>query len=245
MARHVKVAVAGDGADELFGSYLSHRLAAGAQVNPDFAGQPDWEWRARLLVLDDDEKMSLYSPGLRAALASCRSSDHLRAAFGNLTATDPLNRMLEAEWHGILPDQVLTFVDRLSMAHSLEVRSAFLDTDVVEFVARLPGSLKIQGGQTKHLLKQAALRFFPEEMVRRPKEGFLMPVTQWVQGPLEHWMRETLSPARLAAHGLFDAARVNELVERVYQPGTGYTDVNKALALVIFQEWYEIYRPAC
>jgi asparagine synthase (glutamine-hydrolysing) len=245
MARHVKVAVAGDGADELFGSYLSHRLAAGAQVNPAFAGQRDYEWRARLLVLTDEDKRLLYSPELRAALASCSTSNHVHAAFGNLTAADPLNRMLEAEWHGILPDQVLTFVDRLSMAHSLEVRSAFLDTDVVEFVARLPGSLKISGSQTKYLLKQAARRYFPDEMVRRPKEGFLMPVTQWVQGPLEHWMRETLSPARLAAHGLFDPARVGELVDRVYHPGAGYADVNKALALVIFQEWYEIYRPAC
>lgn len=245
MAQHVKVAVAGDGADELFGSYLSHRLAAGAQAAPAFAGQPDWQWRARLLVLADEEKMALYSPEVRAALASCRTSDHVQAAFDNLTAADPLNRMLEAEWHGILPDQVLTFVDRLSMAHSLEVRSAFLDTDVVEYVARLPGSLKISGGQTKYLLKQAALRYFPGEMVRRPKEGFLMPVTQWVQGPLERWIRETLSPSRLAAHHLFDAARVADLIDRVYRPGADYTDVNKALALVIFQEWFEIYRPAC
>ena len=82
-------------------------------------------------------------------------------------------------------------------------------------------------------------------MIERPKEGFLMPVTQWIQGPLAPWVRETLSPSRLAVHGLFDAARVGELVERVYLPGAGYAEVNKALALVIFQEWYEIYRPVC
>ena len=114
--------------------------------------------------------------------------------------------MLEAEFHGILPDQVLTFVDRLSMAHSLEVRSAFLDTEVVEFVASLPGSLKIRNGETKYILKQAAARYFPEEMIRRPKEGFLMPITQWVLGELQPWVRETLAPERLALHGLFDPA---------------------------------------
>lgn len=241
MARHVKVAVAGDGADELFGSYLSHRLAAGAQASLDVGEEPDWSWRARLMVLSDEEKLSLYTADVRSQLLACSTRDHVRAAFSNLTARDPLNRVLEAEWNGIFPDQVLTFVDRLSMAHSLEVRSAFLDTDVVQYVARLPGSLKIRDGQTKYVLKQAALRYFPEEMVRRPKEGFLMPVARWMAGRLQPWVRATLSPARLAAHGLFDPRRVDDLVNRGCRPGADHRDVNKVLALLIFQEWYEMY----
>ena len=241
MAQHVKVAVAGDGADELFGSYLSHRLAAGAQTMPAGMSGPDWEWRADLLVMNDQEKLSLYSPDVRAALASTSTREHMRRAFAQLTAGDPLNRVLEAEFQGVFPDQVLTFVDRLSMAHSLEVRSAFLDTEVVEYVASLPGSLKIRDGQTKYILKEAAARYFPEEMIRRPKEGFLMPITQWVFGRLQPWVRETLSPDRLALHGLFDCRRVDELVDRVYAPDADYRAVNKALALVVFQEWYEMY----
>ena len=241
MARHVKVAVAGDGADELFGSYLSHRVAAGAEQLPGGLGGPDWEWRSRLLVMEDDEKRELYSTDVRTALASVSTRDHVRCAFSQLTARDPLNRMLEAEWHGIFPDQVLTFVDRLSMAHSLEVRSAFLDTDVVEYVASLPGSLKIRNGETKYILKQAAARYFPEEMIRRPKEGFLMPITQWILGELQSWVRDVLSLERLALHGIFDPARVNDVVNAAYRPGSGYREVNKVLALVIFQEWFEMY----
>jgi asparagine synthase (glutamine-hydrolysing) len=241
MAQHVKVAVAGDGADELFGSYLSHRVAAGAQQLPEATGLPDSQWRARLLVLTDEEKAALYSPDVREAMASHPTSAHLGERFAQLTACDPLNRMLEAEWGGIFPDQVLTFVDRLSMAHSLEVRSAFLDTEVVEFVARLPGALKIHDGETKYLLKQAARRHFPEEMVARPKEGFLMPVTSWMLGELRPWARDTLSPERLRIHGLFDAGRVASMVDRLSEPGADYTTVNKVLALVIFQEWYELY----
>ena len=242
MARHVKVAVAGDGADELFGSYLSHRVAAGAEALPDgLPSDPDWVWRAGLLVMTDEEKYRLYSPDVRARLVGVSTRDHVRLAFGALTARDPLNRVLEAEFHGILPDQVLTFVDRLSMVHSLEVRSAFLDTEVVEYVAGLPGSLKIRDGETKYILKQAAARYFPEEMIRRPKEGFLMPITQWVLGELQPWVRETLSPRRLAVHGLFDVARVEDVVNAAYRPGSHYREVNKVLALVIFQEWYEMY----
>jgi asparagine synthase (glutamine-hydrolysing) len=241
MAQHVKVAVAGDGADELFGSYRSHRTAAGAHALPGAATDPDWAWRASLLVMSDEEKCALYAPDVRAALAHVSTREHMRTAFESLSARDPLNRVLEAEFHGIFPDQVLTFVDRLSMAHSLEVRSAFLDTEVVEYVASLPGSLKIHNGETKYILKQAAARYFPEEMIRRPKEGFLMPVTEWVLGDLQPWVRATLTPERLALHGIFDPARVGALIDRLYTPGADYTMVNRVLGLVIFQEWYEMY----
>src|SRR4029453_2494584 len=187
----------------MFGSYRSHRTAAGLHAASGAATDPDWAWRSDLLVMSDEEKCALYAPDVRAALAGVSTRDHMRAAFASLSARDPLNRMLEAEFHGIFPDQVLTFVDRLSMAHSLEVRSAFLDTEVVEYVASLPGSLKIHNGETKYILKQAAARYFPEEMIRRPKEGFLMPVTEWVLGDLQPWVRATLSPERLAAPRLF------------------------------------------
>jgi asparagine synthase (glutamine-hydrolysing) len=236
IAQHVKVAVAGDGADELFGSYRSHRTAAASPP-----GGPDWSWRADLLVMSDEEKGQLYAADVAARLRGVSTRDHLREAFRDLTATDPLNRMLEAEFHGIFPDQVLTFVDRLSMAHSLEVRSAFLDTRVVEFVARLPGRMKIRNGETKYLLKKAAARYFPEEMIARPKEGFLMPVTEWVLGELRPWVRETLTAPRLAMHGIFDAARVRQLLDRLDDPAADYTVVNKVMALVIFQEWFELY----
>jgi asparagine synthase (glutamine-hydrolysing) len=262
IARHVKVALAGDGADELFGSYLSHRLAQPLANYPQYleSGDPDlirpfesrpdylaslagedWEWRAKLLVYGEEEKRALYAPEVAAALAASSTRELMRETFASLTSTDPLNRVLEAEFRTIFPDQVLTYVDRLSMAHSLEVRTAYLDTDVVEFVAGLPGRVKIKQGDTKYLLKQAALRFFPAEMVNRPKEGFLMPVTQWFLNDLQGYVRATLSPERLAGHGFFRQEEVDRLVSRLYQPGSDHTHVNKVLALVVFQEWYELY----
>jgi asparagine synthase (glutamine-hydrolysing) len=149
--------------------------------------------------------------------------------------------VLEAEWASILPDQVLTFVDRLSMAHSLEVRSAYLDTDVVEFVASLHGRLKVRDGQTKYLLKRAACRYFPDEMVWRAKEGFVMPVTDWLLRDLEDYVRTTLGPDRLSAHGVFDAAAVGALVDGFYREAGDYRYGNKILALVVFQEWFDLY----
>jgi asparagine synthase (glutamine-hydrolysing) len=78
-------------------------------------------------------------------------------------------------------------------------------------------------------------------MIRRPKEGFLMPLTSWMRGDLQPWVRATLAPERLRLHGLFDPARVAALVDRLYQPDADYLMVNKVLGLVVFQEWYELY----
>lgn len=265
ISQYVKVAIAGDGADEIFGSYLSHRLAQPlanfsayeATGDPElirpFENRPDYlrallagttsdaEWRAKLLVYSEEEKQQLYQPDVARALAGTTTVGLLKQTFAQLRTADPLNRILEAEFRTILPDQILTYVDRLSMAHSLEVRSAYLDTDVVSFVAKLPGSLKIRGGDTKYLLKQAARRYFPAEMIDRPKEGFLLPVAEWVFGDLRAYVSETLSPDRLAAHGLFRADRVRALVDRLSMPGADYHDVNRVMGLVIFQEWHDLY----
>ncbi len=183
----------------------------------------------------------MYAPDAAAALSDTSTTQLLRETFDHLTARDPLNRVLEAEFRTIFPDQVLTYGDRLSMAHSLEVRTAYLDTDLVSFVASLPGRMKIRNGETKRLLKQVARRYFPAEMVDRPKEGFLMPVTQWFQHDLEDYVRATLSPERLARHGLFRQDHIDCLVDRLYRPDSDYHDVNRVLALVVFQEWFELY----
>jgi asparagine synthase (glutamine-hydrolysing) len=257
IARHVKVALSVDGADELFGSYRSHRLASpiaawSAGRHDELGGfdeselarlsEPeDWAWRAKLLVFSEAEKQALYSDEVAAVARVLDTEDHLRRTFARLTARDPLNRILEAEFRMVLPDQVLTFVDRLSMAHSLEIRTAYLDTAVVEFVASLPGTLKIRNGETKHLLKKVASRYFPVEMVSRPKEGFVMPVTDWLLRDLEDYVRDTLAPDALARHGLFDPDAVASLVDGYYDERGDWQYGNKILSLVVLQEWHDLY----
>lgn len=263
IGRHVKVALSGDGADELFGSYLSHRLAFPlanypayqrtgdvAQIQPfekqidllaRLSEPHDWAWRYKLLVFSDAEKALLYAPDISSQTLGVSTFDRLRRDFSGLSARDPLNRVLEAEFRTIFPDQVLAFVDRLSMAHSLEVRTAYLDTDFVSFVAGLPGSLKIKNGETKYLLKKLSLKYFPPEMVYRKKEGFLMPITQWLLRDLEGYVRDTLSPQRMGKHGLFQAGYVQGLVDGLYRNKSDYQAVNRVYSLLVFQEWYDLY----
>jgi asparagine synthase (glutamine-hydrolysing) len=263
MSKHVSVALSGDGADELFGSYLSHRLATPIANHEEFlktgdksliapfesdaeyvgrmAKAQEHDWKSTLFVYSDHEKSRLFSTKVSKEKYG-NATKLLAKEFTNLTATEPLNRVLEAEYRTIFPDQVLTFIDRLSMAHSLEVRSPYLDTALVQYVSKLPDHLKIRNGQTKFILKQLALRYFPQEMVMRPKEGFIMPVTSWLLGPLEEYVRHTLSSEQLNKHGLFNTKMVSKLVDGLYESSDHhYSYVNKILSLVIFQEWYELY----
>ncbi len=260
VGRDVKVALGGDGADELFGSYRSHRLAVPianfaayqrsgdlSLLHPfapdeiaDLAGE-EWEWRSRLFVLSEEEKAALYEPGVARAVAGCSTTDLLRSEAATLTATDPLNRMLELELRTFFPDQVLTFADRLTMAHSLELRSPYLDTGFVTFVAAIPGTMKIRGGDTKYLLKKAAATSFPPEMVYRRKEGFLMPVTTWMERDLRLYVERTLSAERLASHGFFRPRAVADLLADAFRTPGDYERMNKVFSLVVFQEWYDLY----
>jgi asparagine synthase (glutamine-hydrolysing) len=262
IGRYVKVAIAGDGADELFGSYRSHRLAMPIANYPKyeatgdptllrpFQDEPDtvkalvgeeWRWRSTMFTLSEAEKAALYTPAILSATRRFSSPDLLHVEAARLTARDPVNRILELEFRTIFPDQVLTFVDRLSMAHSLELRSGYLDTALVEFVARIPGAMKLRDGETKYLLKKAALRFFPREMVYRKKEGFLMPITTWLAGDLRGYVEETLNETRLRKHGFFRPEAVATLIADAYAAPSNYLRMNKVFSLLVFQEWYDLY----
>lgn len=138
-----------------------------------------------------------------------------------------------------LPDCILVKVDRASMATSLEVRSPFLDRDVVDFVVPLPLHLKLRGMRNKVLLKALAERYLPREIVHRRKQGFTVPVGEWFRGALRPLLRDTLAPSRLARQGLFDSAAVARMMS---EHETGRRDRWKELwALLVFQLWWDRY----
>ena len=138
-----------------------------------------------------------------------------------------------------LQDCILVKVDRASMATSLEVRSPFLDRDVVDFVVPLPLRLKLHRGRGKVLLKALAGRYLPSDIVHRKKQGFTVPVGEWFRGPLRPLLRDVLEPARLARQGLFNPAAVGSLVA---EHEGGWRNRWKELwALLVFQLWWERY----
>jgi asparagine synthase (glutamine-hydrolysing) len=134
-----------------------------------------------------------------------------------------------------LADDILVKTDRASMAASLEVRSPFLDTGVVEFAARLPWRLKLSWTGTKLLLRRALPGVVPDEILRRPKKGFGIPVAAWIRGPLRPLFEESLSEEALHDGGVFDPPAVRALLQTHLD---GRADLRKPLwTLLMFQLW--------
>jgi asparagine synthase (glutamine-hydrolysing) len=127
---------------------------------------------------------------------------------------DVINRYLFVDQHYFLPDDILYKCDRMSMAHSLEVRPPFLDHRIVEFAAKLPVALKIKGRTTKRVLRELVRRKLPAEILARPKEGLDIPAHEWLRGPLRPLLLETLGEESVRLAGVFSPAAIQTLVER-------------------------------
>ncbi|MBX9745843.1 MAG: asparagine synthase (glutamine-hydrolyzing) [Hyphomonadaceae bacterium] len=134
-----------------------------------------------------------------------------------------------------LPGDILTKVDRASMAVSLETRIPLLDPGIAKFALGLPPEFRLQGTTGKVILREVLKRHVPESLFNRPKAGFAPPLKAWLLGPLRGWAEDLLSPAQLSRHGILNVARVRAFWERYKQGGS--LDDQRAWAVLQFQSW--------
>jgi len=168
------------------------------------------------------------------------SGDIYKGAKDLLNITDAatdIERMQFLDMNFYLAEDILTKVDRASMAVSLEVRAPFLDARVAEFAARLPLEYKLRGAKSKYILKRAVEDLLPKNILRRPKKGFGVPVAEWLKGRLNPLMHDLLDPARLKNQGLFDEKFVQKLIKEHEQNTASH---HKQLwTLLVFQLWFD------
>ena len=270
--QHVKVALSGDGGDELFGgydTYAAERLARQLArilpraAMPALAGLvglfPPSERKKGLVnkvrrftqglvdapatiehyrwmtFLSADAKKRLYAPALQQALVGSDVYRPVRECLRAPSGDDLLNRQLYADLSVYLADDILVKVDRMSMATSLETRAPFLDVDVMELAFSMPGHLKIRGTERKYVLRRALRGLLPDSVLTRGKEGFSIPMKNWLRGSLAPLMDELLASERIAQRGWFNPLDVRR---RVAEHKAGRENhAHTLFSLMVLERW--------
>jgi asparagine synthase (glutamine-hydrolysing) len=266
-AGHVKVALSGEGGDELFGGYYTYvadllaprlgRLAGAArpfvELLPSSAAKASLDYKAKRFVhgahLPPLERhhawKEIFTSDARAELlASERRAPFdpvgvLRRRYEETAGAEPLARLQDVDIGVYLVDDLLVKTDRASMAHSLEARVPFLDPVVAELALALPTRLKVRGLTKKRLLRKAVAPLLPRSIVYGKKRGFSIPAAAWLRGDLEPFARDVLAPDRVRRQGFFRP----EVVTRILDDHiAGREDLSRQLwGLMAFSLWHDRY----
>jgi asparagine synthase (glutamine-hydrolysing) len=263
--RDVKVALVGQGPDELFGGYRRH---LGVRYGSLWARLPSWmragisstvgalprnetlkrgiyslttpdrlhRYQQVLSILPGDEIDKLFPEGLLEPNSGDTILECWASMVDLMPQTDDLGGLQFLEVRSTLPDELLMYADKLSMAHSLELRVPYLDKDIVEFVERLPANLKVRNGSRKWLHRQVCRSYLPNSILKRPKRGFAVNVVDdWFRGAMDNRMAETLLDGGSKIFQYLRPTAVRELFE---QHASGRHDNHKILfSLIVFEQW--------
>jgi len=258
ISKHVKVAISGDGSDEMFGSYLTHRLSLPMQYynkNNKKFDRYSIEERKKLIPFDSKEQFTFLQSIAHQDIDVWRNklnvftNEELNKLFPNneefiknpysninISSEDMLNQCLEIDQKELLSNQILPFVDRLSMQHSVEVRVPFLDYRIVEYVSNIKSNLKIKDGINKYILKQTALKYLPTEIINRPKEGFVLPVYKWIEDEYFKQVQEKILDSRVIKDLGLNQTYIEDLINTFYLQKQGHAKIWNLYSLAV---WYE------
>ena len=264
-SEQVKVVLSGDGADELFGGYRKHKAEwlmqnnkllvklsgiFGLTINDKYGSRNNllgnkkrqlkkWISGARL---SNEERYLLWASIQTESEVQQLLKKDVKSPMLDYFTIRNMNDVLEADMQMVLPGDMLTKADRMSMQYGLEVRTPFLDHYLVDFVFSLPAKWKLKGGVRKNLLKEAFKNELPDYIKSRKKKGFEVPMWAWLNGPLKDLMLTLLSDDQLRKTGIFNEQKVKALIDQTFskEPGDAPATI---WALMVFQVWFNNYKP--
>lgn len=268
--KHVKVALSGDGGDELFGGYETYLADSKARqymrvpallrrgviepwinrLKPQAAkkglinkakrfieglGHPSALAHARWRIFAGEATRGiLFTEDAHTAMET-DSSQHIVSLYNKAGQRGPVTRSLYVDVKSYLVDNILTKVDRMSMGVSLETRVPLLDKELVELAFKVPDDLKVRKDTTKYLLKRVASRYIPHKCVYRPKEGFSIPIKQWLGTQFRPLLEDYLNQDRIQSEGLFNNTTVEKLK---FEHLSGRENHSHILwSLIVFHAW--------
>ena len=210
------------------------RLFDSALMSPEarFAGR-------YLHATEAEDRSQILSPEMRAAVHLDGASDYLLERFAAAGARDFRNRVLYVDQKTYLVNELLHAMDSMSMAHSLEVRTPFLDYRVVEMAARMPMRMKMRGFTTKYAIRKLAERLLPRAVVTRPKSGFNVPISNWLTPASRSFVRDHLAAETVRRRGYFDAARVTMMLDEHFAGRANHS--RWILMLLTFELWHRLF----
>jgi asparagine synthase (glutamine-hydrolysing) len=211
-----------------------HRFSSGAKAS---AADRYWQWAG---FQNNFQAMSLLHPGKRnrvnAGVADAIKQEHVKDIKGK-----DFNEVLLADMNLVLLSDMLTKVDLMSMANSLEIRSPFLDQEIVDFAFGLPSAYKVDGKMKKRIVQDAFRHLLPGELYNRPKHGFEIPLLDWFRKELWGLINDDLlNDHFVEEQGIFDLAAIQSLKKQLHSsnPGDSHATV---WALIVFQHWWKRY----
>jgi asparagine synthase (glutamine-hydrolysing) len=191
------------------------------------------------LRFTQDAKERLFTDEARARLRDYNSREKILEFFDADNTDHVIDKMLYTDLMTRMPDHLLTLVDRMTMAHSIECRSPLMDYAVVEYAAKIPANLKLNKANLKYILKKVASRYLPKELICRQKQGFTFPLGIWMRKELAGLLHGLFRESRFIELGLFNAKYVDTVLEEHL---LGKVDHNYRLWILMNLEiWYRLY----
>ena len=212
-----------------------HRFSKGMSMSSQ---ERYWSWAG---FASEQAASNLLSPSNRDKLDNEHYRKFKASLLKDIPAKEAINDLLLTDAKLVLPDDMLTKVDRMSMANALEVRVPFLDHEVVEFAFQLPTDSKINSDIRKRIVQDTFKDILPEALYNRPKKGFEVPLLKWFRNEMQHTIKnDLLADSFIEEQGIFDVKEIKKLKKKLFSSNPG--DVHARIwGLIVFQHWWKKY----